>query len=324
MTPAPHTGANYFGKLPSRNDFVRGGSQSSLIMQLDRWASESMNALGANPRWKLIYDSTAGLDFAFVSAHAPHSVIGHIRPSRDASGQRFPLIAATAITRSDQLGFRYGPIGFSGLWGMFRSSIETALGTDNGDCSLNALTRVDCAAAIDLALRNSPLLRFARITTLAQLSADTGSSIAATRRQILSIGLLLSPLSGRRQCRIERGLCLPVPASTRTRCSVAGFWLYLISAVLRDTDCELQILLGRIHSKERMVIGFSGASPRTLASVLSPASLDDATLLLDDPYWIDAHPAQCATPAIARLASYLEHPSLNLEAILNTFCEAFT
>lgn len=323
MTSATATGASYFGKLPSRGDFVQGGTQSRLITLLDRWASASMEVLSENPRWKLIFDSAAGLDFAFVGAHSPHSVIGHLKPSRDASGRRFPLIAATAITRRDQLGFRYGPIGFSGLWGMFRSSLEAALDTDHGSNSLDALTCIDCAAAADLALRNSPLLRFARTTTLAQLSGETGSSIAATRRQILSIGLLLNPVSGRRQCRIERGLCLPLPDATRTRCSVAGFWLYLITAMLRETDCELQILLGRVQGKERMIIGFNGASPRTLTGVLSPATLDDAVLLLDDPCWIDTHPALHATPAIARLVSYLEHPSLTLEAVLNTFCEVF-
>ncbi|MDD2874977.1 MAG: type VI secretion system-associated protein TagF [Azoarcus sp.] len=318
-------GASYFGKLPSRGDFVKGGKQMQLIGLLDRWTSSCMETFAENPRWKLLFDSAPELDFAFVVGQSNLAVVGHLKPSRDASGRRFPFIAAAAVERNDPLPFRCGPVGFTALWGILRRVVGQACTATSPADALGELLHLDCAASIEHALKRRPLDAYVRNTTLGQLAASLAppASAQSVRRQILAIGLLMRPLLGRSTLSIEKGLCLPLPASVCERNRVAALWLFLVTALLRDTSCELQLLLGRINGHERMLIGFSGASPRPLLSMLSPLSVEENMIVLDDPDWIDRHPDLTADRGVARLSSYLAQPAITLESALITFKEVF-
>lgn len=325
MNAATSSGASYFGKLPSRGDFVRGGHQVRLIGLLDQWTSGCMEALADNPRWKLLFDSAPALDFAFVAAQSHLTVIGHLKPSRDASGRRFPFLAAASIEFPAPLPLRCGPIGFSTLWDIFRRIVGQACATDMPNIVLCELAALDCKAAVEHRLAGDPLGQFARTTTLGELAAALGptTSIHSVRRQILAIGLLMRPLLGGRELSIEKGLCLPLPTDAGHRSTVAALWLYLIAALLRDTRCELQLLLGRVDGNERLVIGFNGASPRALLGLLAPMSLKESVIVLDDPEWIEHHPDLVTDRGVARLSSYLAQPAITVQAALTTFCEVF-
>ncbi|AWI74071.1 type VI secretion-associated protein [Parazoarcus communis] len=326
MSVEPACGVSYFGKLPARGDFLRGGNQMQLIGLLDRWTSACMEAFAENPRWKLLFDSAPALDFAFVGAHSRLSVVGHLKPSRDAAGRRFPFIAAAAVERNDPLPFRCGPVGFTALWGILRRVVGQACNAATPIDALGELASLDCAASIEHALKRRPLDTYVRSTTLGQLTASLGAhaSPQSVRRQILAIGLLMRPLLGRNTLKVEKGLCLPLPANVCERNRVAALWLFLVTLVLSDTPCELQLLLGRINGQERMLIGFTGASPRPLLSLLSPLSLEEHMIVLDDPEWIERHPDLAVDRGVARLSTYLAQPAITLESALITFKEVFT
>ena len=56
----------YFGKLPTRGDFLRSPGQGALTQSLDRWLTQGMELLATDPRWKLHYDQVAPMHFAFI------------------------------------------------------------------------------------------------------------------------------------------------------------------------------------------------------------------------------------------------------------------
>ena len=87
----------YFGKLPGRGDFVRSGSHPALIQSLDRWLSSGIELMAEDAHWKPIYDQADAAHFAMVSPHRNTAVAGHIVPSADLSGRRFPFLTACAI-----------------------------------------------------------------------------------------------------------------------------------------------------------------------------------------------------------------------------------
>ena len=60
------TKVGYFGKLPSRGDFVKAADNSALIGLLDDWLAQSMELLSVDPRWKIIYDAVPPLHFVFM------------------------------------------------------------------------------------------------------------------------------------------------------------------------------------------------------------------------------------------------------------------
>jgi type VI secretion system protein ImpM len=78
----------YFGKVPGRGDFVKGGDSPALIKVLDDWLAQAMDLMSADARWKLNYDAVAPLHFAF-GPRRRHAIAGHIVASSDQSSRRF-------------------------------------------------------------------------------------------------------------------------------------------------------------------------------------------------------------------------------------------
>lgn len=48
---------SYFGKLPSRGDFVKSANNVQLLDTLDRWLAQGMELLAEAPDWKTTYDT---------------------------------------------------------------------------------------------------------------------------------------------------------------------------------------------------------------------------------------------------------------------------
>ena len=63
----------YFGKLPSRGDFVRSAQHTSLVADLDQWQSRTLERLSTDTRWKLVYDAAPDLSFAI------HDCVANLR-----------------------------------------------------------------------------------------------------------------------------------------------------------------------------------------------------------------------------------------------------
>jgi len=88
----------YFGKVPSRGDFVRSTHHPVFVDQLDRWQSQVMERLATDPRWKLVYDQAPPLSFAIIGSGNRVGLAGHWLPSGDTSGRRFPFVPRPVST----------------------------------------------------------------------------------------------------------------------------------------------------------------------------------------------------------------------------------
>jgi len=317
--------ATCFGKIPSRGDFVKGAGQHQLITLLDRWASRAMEAMSEDSRWKIAYDDANAVDFLFVGARSRISIVGHLRPSRDSSGRRFPLITAAMVERDDSLMFRCGPSGLRQSFAVLAGIAEN--GTTGAEASqlLSELESVDCAADFDRVMGADPLGHFVRDTTLDHLTGmlALGGGSEALRRIILALGLLLRPVIGHEEVEINKDLVLPLPADERYRHHVAGLWLYLISAFLRRTTVELQLLIERRTENPYLILGFNGDSPSTLRSALTPEAMTEQRILLIDPDWIDQQEEIIRDFGLSKLSSYLAQPAITLEQAVTTFREVF-
>jgi type VI secretion system protein ImpM len=325
MSDGLATPATCFGKLPTRGDFVKGPNQHQLISMLDRWISSGMESLSEDPRWKIAYDMAPAVDFAFVGARSRISVIGHLKPSQDASGRRFPFLTVATVERDDQLMLRCAPAGLSRPFGVLRNAAQAGLDGAEVGSILTDLGDLNTGSDFSLALQADPLGHFVRRTTVSALNEMIApqDSVEVTRRIILAIGLLMRPILGNASITIDKEIVMPLPTDDRYRNLVAGLWLYLISAFIRNTGLELQVLIAPWGRYARMVIGFNGASPRTLLAVMSPHSVPDSVIDLHDPEWIEDHGDLVHDYGVAKLSSYLSQPAITLEAAVNTFREVF-
>ena len=324
MSSIVNSSATCFGKIPSRGDFVKGAGQHQLISVLDRWVSQGMERLSEDPRWKMAYDNACAVDFAFVGARSRLSVVGHLRPSLDSSGRRFPFITAATIERDDALIFRCAPVGLSHSFGALAAISE--VGVRGGEVAdlLGELESVNCAADFEAAVQSDPLGNFVRRSSLESLATLIGApDVDSVRRIILAIGLLMRPALGQGNLAIDKEIVLPLPSDERNRNLVAGLWLYMLTAFLRRTMVELQFIIERRPDSPRLIIGFNGSSPAPLVAALSPDTSVERIIPLLDPEWIEEQAEVVNDYGVAKLSAYLAQPHVSLEQAISTFREVF-
>ncbi|WP_150326518.1 type VI secretion system-associated protein TagF, partial [Enterobacter hormaechei] len=85
---------SYFGKLPSRGDFVKSANNVQLLDTLDRWLAQGMELLAEAPDWKSTYDSWKPVQFAFLGSQSKLAIAGTLMASSDLSSRRFPFLTA--------------------------------------------------------------------------------------------------------------------------------------------------------------------------------------------------------------------------------------
>lgn len=96
---APHFGVGFFGKLPSRGDFLRTNLSRASVAALDAWLQAvipSAVALLGDEAWRARWDQGPAWRFRLPpGACGPEGLTGVWLPSRDAAGRAFPFIVAT-------------------------------------------------------------------------------------------------------------------------------------------------------------------------------------------------------------------------------------
>lgn len=99
----------FFGKIPSRGDFVRAGLPGSFITGWDSWLQDmlpaSRLALGAHwlPAW---LEAPIWLFMLQAGACGPNAAMGVFMPSVDRAGRHFPLTLACVAPNAATLALR--------------------------------------------------------------------------------------------------------------------------------------------------------------------------------------------------------------------------
>ncbi|MEI7294996.1 MULTISPECIES: type VI secretion system-associated protein TagF [Paraburkholderia] len=326
MTQTVQAQIAYFGKIPSRGDFVKSGHNPQLLQTLDRWLAQAMELLTDDPRWKIVYEEAKPMHFAFLGSHSKLAIAGHMVASHDQSSRRFPFLAATALEVEQPLAFlARSPLAFARLWSRVAAQMQPLLGPSEPAGALQSLG--ETFVPVDVGGTGNPhdgtfadFVEHQTLSGLEQMLLASGHPVRL-RGAMLALGSLLRPVMTSGAAHLERGLTLPLPTDPFYRSLVAAFWLELIAPFVSKADFELAIFIGTIAQRERLVIGFNGASAKTLHSVVDPQTYAAHNIDIDDPEWIDDH-AQ-SDHGISKLVSYLDQPQLSLRVSIDTFREAF-
>jgi type VI secretion system ImpM family protein len=314
----------YFGKIPSRGDFVKSANNVQLLSTLDQWISQGMELLAEDPRWKIVYDAAQPLHFAFLGSRSKLAIAGHLITSSDASQRRFPFLAAAPVEISDPINFiARGPLALSALWIRLEGQVRSIATATEATDALQALGDTQMDLDVGKKIYETNFGDFISKHTLGSLNdmLNAAGHEVSLRRMILALGLLLQPVMASGSAQLEKGLILPLPAEPMYRFIVSSFWLELISGFLSRADFELAVFIGNLSSAHQMVLGFSGSSAKTLYSVIDPHRGAEQNISIDNPEWVEDQIH--ADYGIAKLASYLEQPDLSLRSVLQTFRETF-
>lgn len=321
---ATPTKVGYFGKLPSRGDFVKAADNSALIALLDNWLAQSMELLSADPRWKIIYDAVPPLHFVFMGPRSKRAIAGHLRASTDQAQRRFPFLTMGTMDIEEPLGFvKRSPLILSRLWTRLESLTESVTSSQDAAASLQNLAMATVDLELNTAGYDAAFADFLEMQTIAALDVLLAQSgfTGNARQLILALGLLLQPVMASSSSRLDKSLLLPLPKDPIYRPLVATFWMHLIAPFLQRADFELALFLTQIHGNPNMVLGFGGASARTLHAVLDPQVGAEQHIAFDAADWVEDQLA--GDYGLKKLSSYLSLPNLSLKSAHDSFREAF-
>jgi len=321
VTPV-HVG--YFGKLPTRGDFVRASASPALLKVLDDWLSEAMDLMSANARWKLAYDAAAPLHFAFVGPRRRHAIGGHIVASSDESSRRYPFLMACAMEIAEPAAFLPNtPLVFSRLWNRLETLTAGVRNAGDPAAPLQAASSQPIELDLRTAAYEPAFDDFLEVQTLGAVDALLGHAGfgVSTRQVLLALGMLLQPVLTSGSGRLDKSLVLPLPEDAVHRNLMAAFWMHVIAPFLARADFELALFLTRLDAKPALVVGFSGASALTLRTLIDPQADLDHLIAFSDLEWVEDQVD--GDYAVRKLSAYLAQGSLSLKSALDSVGAAF-
>ena len=189
---------SYFGKLPAHGDFVRAATNHRpLIAILDRWATEGLDLLAQDVAWKSLYDSAPGFHFAFMGSRHRSVIGGHLLPSVDASGRRFPFMAGVTFEVAKPLEFlARSPLAFIPLWSRLGRELPLAKLAGEPAPILHELSEQKVNLTISPDTLHHTFAGFLQAQTIGSLQQmlNTAGRQVDVRRILLALGLLLRRL----------------------------------------------------------------------------------------------------------------------------------
>lgn len=314
----------YFGKLPSRGDFVRSQNGSAVINTLDRWISACLERLAGEANWKAHFDALPGVLFAFAGSRNASLLVGRLASSQDSSGRRFPFLVAGCLRTEAPLSFLPGlPLAMHAAWIEMEQLMRDAREASDISEALARISVTPLQAEHDTAALHDQLAAHLESHTVGNLE----SSLAAAGNPcklhltVTALGLLLSPLLTSGSAGASKGLALPLPDDNSSAAYACCFWLSLVTPFLARGEHEISLMRSRLAGRQQLIIGFSGANPQALEATFNPALAFDANIDLCEADWVEDYLA--GDYALTKLSSYLEHPDLSLSQALATFGEVF-
>ncbi|MES2265079.1 MAG: type VI secretion system-associated protein TagF [Pseudomonadota bacterium] len=318
------TAIGYFGKIPSRADFVKGSDNPALIKVLDDWLAQAMDLLSADARWKLHYDALAPLHFAFVGPRRRHAIAGHIVASSDQSSRRFPFLMMSSMEVPEPAGFvPNAPLVLTRLWTRLAAVSSGVLQAAEPAAALQAAA----GQVIELDLRASAydagfsdFLELQTVGALDVLLAQAGFT-GTVRQLLLALGMLLQPVLASSSSRLEKSLLLPLPEDPVYRHLVAAYWMHVITPFLARADFELALFVTRQEQRPVLALGFSGASAYTLQALMDPHIGLEHHITFDRLDWVEEQVD--ADYASKKASTYLSQGDLSLKSALEALHAAY-
>lgn len=323
--PSP-VSLTYFGKIASRGDFVRSTQQGALTQMLDQWLSQGLDLVSVDPRWKQRYDGLGACRFAFLGARSKVALAGHLIPSVDAAGRRFPFVTAGSFEVLAPLPFMaLAPMALSRIWARLEGLGREVCAAEDATASLGKLsqTRMEIDTRPDsYATSFADFLDMQTVGSLEELLRASHPRLEL-RRTLLALGLLLQPVPASGVSRIDKGLALPLPDDPLYAPLVASFWMSLVTPFLARGDFELALFVVRrkAGAGSELCIGFAGGAPATLQAIFDADKRDEAFVEVVLADWVDEHIDQ--DYAIKKLSSYLMQAQLSTSQAMQTFKECF-
>lgn len=315
---------NYFGKIPAQGDFIRNQHEHKVIAILDRWADANMQTLSQMSEWKQRYDTCPGLHYAFLGVRSKVMLAGHLQPSRDASGRRFPFMTAVKEDVTEPLTvIGHAPLLLAPLWTELSRVSRNLLESDDSQRLLDDLDEKKQEVSSGLEGCCAGFKRFLLTQSLGSLERvlnEGRSNPVNFSHALVGVGLVLQPLAVDNMISVDRYMNFPLPKDALYRPLFAALWMHLLCGFIRRANYEVA-LVEKDGDEAMLLVGLSGADHRIISAAMAPANHCEQILRMDSVDWVADQLR--GDYSLAKLASYLDRPSLSLDSAYSAFRETF-
>jgi type VI secretion system protein ImpM len=280
--------------------------------------------LAEDPRWKLVYDAAAPVHFAILGAQSHAGLVGHMVASQDASGRRFPFVLAASFEVPAPVDFMpYSPQALSPVWGRLDAQVRQAQQAQDFSQVQDALA----AAPLELDLHPESLREgyqhYAQLLTIERFEAAVSppGQPVSFRQTALALGLLLQPVLSQGHAELNKGLLLPLPRDPMQLPHALTLWVDLVTRFFARTPAETAIFVTLHGAQPVLVMGFHGASPATLRSVIDSELSASDNVDVTAAEWVEDWIGE--DYGLRKLSNHLRDPSLSLAAAVDLFRETF-
>lgn len=315
--------AFYFGKLPSRGDFVKSAGGAAVVQSLDTWVARGLEHLLADADWKDHYDAAPPINFLFGGTRARHFIGGRLVPSHDLSRRRYPLIVGTVAQTDDPLQLLIRtPMAMAHAWSRFAWIQQRALADVDGASTLHDVETLE-VDLLPVLMAQRQLRDFTDQHTVDNVESSfrVAGHRFDMRRSVIALGVLLRPMLTQLKPSISKSLILPLPLEQPLAGLVASLWLELLVPFLSRSEMEIGLLMSQPTERPLMCVSFSGADPRALETIWRPDAASDHVIDIRDAGWVDEVLEQDSH--LGKLADYLRTPAVSLARAVRIYRETF-
>lgn len=221
--------AGCLGKLPAFADFLRHNATARETLALDEWIQHGLYHAQQSLRteWDSSFENAPAYSFIFWPENADRFLVGHLRPSRDRSGRRYPFVVSLLVDRL-RYGAKYVPVApaaFSGFLEDARRLVELAM--DGLDAHEIAERVQALSLPVQPGMGEEEYRDFLRGTTLRQFCTEVFGSFEGQEKTTLfeSLADLLLPFRQRPIVRLSLGIRFPLSAASGRSSLETSFWL---------------------------------------------------------------------------------------------------
>jgi len=279
--------AGCLGKLPAFADFVRHNATARETLALDEWIQHGLYHAQQLLRteWDSSFEKAPAYSFVFWPENADRFLVGHMRPSRDRSGRRYPFVVSLLVDR-----LRYGarnvhltPTAFAGFLEDARQFVELAM---NGLDAREIAERVQALSLpVESGSGEEAYRHFLHGTTLSDFCTGLFGSFDGPVKQTVFENLadVLLPFRQRPIVRLSLGLRFPLSTGSSRSCLETSFWLDASLRMVKQNAVAPLLFwtTGCSGSHGAAYLFFRPPSPKSFVYLVKPELESDTICILE-------------------------------------------
>lgn len=250
----------YFGKLPSRGDFVRARNHLPETNAIDQWVSQAIALSGSILPEPLANDNankeSPFLYFSHVDTVSNQIITGVLLPSQDSSGRhrQYPVIGFGVIHGDNPKNWmKYLPVKSMPLWNDIQQALLVAKQASDSAQMIEQLNA--CQLTIDNHA-STQYYDFINTVSLQQIAVLMDVTKSQLVQQIIATGLLFLPTFSKGFAGLNKIIHWSLPTSKSQAIYLATFWHDLIHGFYQPHQLSLNTYLYQGVERYKLLMSF--------------------------------------------------------------------